>query len=146
MTNKIISSVILTTSIVFSILAAANPNNLLFLFASSNDVISISRLILAVGMVLLSFKGLVNNKEMKLAVKYLGLVLILFGGLSMLITPLGSAIYNYVKLLDVMIIAEAGVIFTSCAITLPQVPAKAPARRKKAATATASPKLRHKTA
>jgi hypothetical protein len=140
MTNKIISSVILTTCIFFFALANANPDNILFLFLSSNPLIGFSRIVLAAGMVVLSFKNVLYNPQVRQAAKYLGLGLIAFGGLSMIITPLGSAVYNYAKLLDWMIIAEAGVIFTSCAITIPQKLAK------KTTSRTKSAKLQHTTA
>jgi hypothetical protein len=119
MVNKVISTIILATSVVFLALANSQPDNLLFLFVSSNKLIAASRVLLAAGMVLLSFKGLVSSPRFRQGVKYFGLSLIAFGALSMVITNLGSALYDYMKLLDVMMIAEAGVIFTSCAITLP---------------------------
>jgi hypothetical protein len=120
MVNKVISSVILTTSVVFLALANSQPDNLLFLFLSPNELIGISRVVLGVGMVLLSFKGLLSNARIRQAVKYGGLSLMAFGVLCMLITPLSSALYDYLKLLDIMIVAEAGVIFTSCALSIPQ--------------------------
>ena len=142
MVNKVISGVMLTTSIVFLALANSQPDNILFLFLSSNKLIAVSRIVLAAGMVALSFKGLIEKEKTRQSVKYAGLGLILFGILSMLMTGLSSAMYDYVKLIDVMIIAEAGVIFTSCALTLPQ------AQSVKAPRSSAKPslKLRQKTA
>src|SRR5665647_200745 len=103
MVNKIISSVILVTSLAFLALSNSQPDNLLFLFVSPNKMVAVSRVLLAVGMVLLSFKGLLNSIQSRSAVKFLGLGLIAFGALAMVQTSLGSAMYNYVKLLDVMI-------------------------------------------
>lgn len=130
MTNKIISSMILTTVIVFWILGNANPDNLLFLFVSANPLVALSRIVLAIGMVVLSYKNLLFHSRLRLAAKYTGLSLIAFGTLLMAITPLGSAVYDYAKLLDWMIIAEAGIVFTSCALTLPQPTGKKLARAK----------------
>jgi|SRR5665213_908696 len=132
MTNKIISSVFLTICIVFFALANANPDNLLFLFVSANPVIVISRIILASGMVLLSFKNVLSNPQIRQAAMYFGFCLIAFGALSMVITPLGSAEYNYAKLLDWMMFAEAGVIFTTCALTMPEQVKKSTSRAKTA--------------
>lgn len=130
MTNKIISSVMLTTCIAFFALANANPDNLLFLFVSANPIISLARIVLALGMVLLSFKNILHNPQVRQSVMYLGFSLIAFGALSMVITPLGSAEYNYAKLMDWMIFAEAGTLFAFSALTAPvqikkQVSAKA---------------------
>ena len=140
MVNKVISSVIFTSSLVFLALANSQPDNLLFLFLSNNKLIAVSRVILAAGMMLLSFKSLLHNKKLRQSVKFSGLSLIGFGVLSMLITSLGSALYDYIKLIDIMIIAEAGVIYTSCAITHQLVATK------KAQPAKANMKLRQKAA
>lgn len=133
MTNKIISSTILSSSIVFLALASSQPDNLLFLFLSPDQSVGLSRVLLAIGMMTVSFKGFIDSERLRYAAKYFGLALIAFGMSSLLITSLGSALYSYVKLLDVMIIAEAGIIFTSCALALPK-------RRVMATVKTAKPK------
>jgi|GEM_PF-5261310 len=140
MVNKVISSVIFTSSLVFLALANGQPDNLLFLFLSNNKLIAVSRVVLASGMMLLSFKSLLHNKKLRQGIKFTGLFLIGFGALSMLITSLSSALYNYIKLIDILIIAEAGVIYTSCAITQQLATAA------KAKPAKANMKLRQKAA
>jgi hypothetical protein len=71
-----------------------------------------------------------------------GLGLIGFGVFALLITSLGSFLYDYIKIMDVMIITEAGIIVCSMALTHPTVKAAAPVkaknrRRPKAKVATA---------
>lgn len=120
MTNKIISSVILTASIVFFALSSSQPDNLLFLFLSPDQSVGLSRILLAIGMVAVSFKSFLSSERLRSAAKYGGLALMAFGMSTILFTSLSSALYSYIKLLDVMIIAEAGIIYTSCALTLPK--------------------------
>jgi hypothetical protein len=120
MTNKVISSTVLATTIAFLALATTQPDSILFLFLSPDQTVGLLRILLAIGMVFLSFRGFINSSRVRSAAKYSGLVLIAFGISSLMFTGLSSAIYDYAKLLDIMIIAEAGIIFTSSALTLPQ--------------------------
>lgn len=113
--NKIISLFFLAVSIVLLALSNSNPNNLLFLFVSNEPVANIARLMLTSGMTLFSFRRVITSKNFRNYVKYTGFGLMIFGFYSMI--SLGGLMYDYVKLLDVFILAEAGVIFTTIALT-----------------------------
>ncbi len=115
MTNKIISLFLLTVSIVFLVLSKSNPDNLLFLFVSNEPVANIARLTLASGITLISFRRIISSKSFRNFVKYLGFSLIIFGLYSMV--AIGGLMYDYVKLIDVFILAEAGIVFTTVALT-----------------------------
>lgn len=143
MTNKIISSVIFTTSVVFWALANANPDNLLFLFVSASPVANIARVVLGAGMMLLSFRRVLSSKQARSFVQYLGFGLVAFGAYSML--TVGGAMYDYIKLLDVFIIAEAGIIFTTCALTT-TIELRSTAEKEAARSATEAPALQRRAA
>jgi hypothetical protein len=119
MVNKTISVVILSASVVIAIIASTQPNNILFLFISSDRLMAAARVMLGLGMVFLSFRGYVSSRKLREYIMGGGLVLSAFGLAAMLITPFGSALYNHIKLLDTMILAEAGIVFANCALSLP---------------------------
>jgi hypothetical protein len=95
------------------------------------------RILLAAAMMLLAFRNVLFNQQVRSAVLYTGICLISFGVMAMLLTELSSALYDYVKLIDLFIITEAGIVFTTAAITSPLTSAM-PRR--------ATAKLRQKTA
>ena len=113
--NKIISLFFLAVSIVLLALSKSNPDNLLFLFVSNEPVANIARLMLTSGMTLFSFRRVITSRNFRDYVKYTGFGLMIFGFYSMI--SLGGLMYDYVKLLDVFILGEAGVIFTTIALT-----------------------------
>jgi intracellular septation protein A len=143
MVNKTISAVILSASVVIAAIAPSQPDNILFLFISPNKFIAACRVILALGMVFLSFRGYIGNRKLRESALCGGLVLTAFGIATLLITPLTNAVYDQVKLLDAMILAQAGIVFANCALSLP---AKLPKVRVQKAPARAKTKLQHKTA
>jgi hypothetical protein len=91
-------------------------------------------------MVFLSFRGYIGDRRLREGSLCGGLVLTAFGLTIMLITPVTSAVYDQVKLLDAMILAQAGIVFASCALSLPD---KLPKVRIKKAPARAKTKLQH---
>lgn len=114
-TNKIISLIMLAATVAFLALSRSDPNNLLFLFVSPEPVANVARLTLAIGMTLLSFRRIISSRSFRNCVKYAGFSLIIFGFYSMI--GIGGLINDYIKLLDVFIMAEAGIVLTTIALT-----------------------------
>jgi hypothetical protein len=117
MTNKVISTILLAVS--FPVLEAtpSHPNSLLFLFMSNNKIVATVRLALALILFAVSFNYLrLTHKVVQRIVLFIGVALILFGGLCLAQTSLGSMLYNYIKLLDMMVIVEAGVVLASASL------------------------------
>lgn len=138
MVNKTISAVVLSASVVIAALASNQPDNILFLFISPDRFIAAARVILAIGMVFLSFRGYLSNSKLREYALVGGLLLAAFGIAALVITPFTNAVYDQIKTLDAMILAEAGTVFASCALSLP---AKLPKVRVQKTRARAKTKL-----
>jgi accessory gene regulator protein AgrB len=141
-TNKVISSVILLACFPIMAILPTHPASLLFIFVSGNKWVSAVRLAVALIMFALSFGFIRPRQNAQRLWLGSGLGLIGFGVFALLITSLGSFLYDYIKIMDVMIITEAGIIVCSMALTHPTVKAAAPVkaknrRRPKAKVATA---------
>src|SRR5947209_2497388 len=115
MTNKIISSGMFVACVAFLAFAQTNPGSMLFIFASPNLIVNILRLVLATAMVIVSFERVIISKQIRNTVKYLGFSLTGLGIYSMI--TLGYGLYDYVKVLDALVLAETGVMFTFFALT-----------------------------
>ena len=116
MTNRVIAITMLGAAMGFFALGQSNPNSMLFLFAASNPLTAYLRLFLALAMVIISFNRVLINKQVRTGVMYIGLALLTFTAYSTLM--LGTkTMYDYVKLLDLFIIAEAGVMLTYYSLT-----------------------------
>ncbi|MDB5160805.1 MAG: hypothetical protein JWO96_185 [Candidatus Saccharibacteria bacterium] len=125
MTNKIISSVILAAAFPIMAITPSNSDSLLFIFISNNKFVATARLALALGMVALSF-NLFNffSTIAKKTFLYSGFGFIIFGLAAGLASSLGSFFYDYLKVLDVMTILEAGIILCSTALLVKAPKAK----------------------
>jgi len=147
MLNKLTSTVILACSFAVMPETGKHPDSLLFLFISPNRWVSTLRLILAIGLFLISFNTLSNifSHSYKLRKNLLGsgLFMIGFGLIGTLESSLGSIFYDYLKPLDLMIILEAGIILSSLALVTTPVKSSV---KPKTATKKTAPKLRQRTA
>jgi len=117
MLNKVISasSFILLTAILFE--ALFNPLDPVFLFFSDNPFVAVIRTLLVGGMVYFSFKKSVSGRTKK-SLAVLGSMLIITGFVCLMLTPIqGTLIYNYFHYLDFLVMIEAGVIFSSVALS-----------------------------
>jgi hypothetical protein len=134
MTNKIISSIILVAAFPIMAITPTNPDSLLFIFISNNKFVATARLALALVLVAISFGLISFNQVTKKTFLYVGLGLIATGLIAGLASSLGSFLYDYLKLLDVLIILEAGIILCSIALLPTPKPSRASAAgRKKSA-------------
>jgi hypothetical protein len=140
MVNKTISAVVLSASVVIAALASSQPNNILFLFISPDKFIAATRVVIALGMVFLAFRGYLSSRKLREYALAGGLILTAFGIAALVITPLTNAVYDQVKVLDAMILAEAGIVFAGCASDLPT---KLPKVRVQKARTRAKTKLQH---
>lgn len=131
-TNRIISSVILAACFPIMAILPSHPASLLFIFISGDKWVSTVRLAVALILVALSFNLIKLPRSARKPLLMTGLGLITFSLVALLATSFGSFLYDYMKILDIMITAEAGIIVCATALALPQVgPARA-ARRKTA--------------
>lgn len=139
--NRVISITMLGASLGFFALAQTNANSMLFLFASSKPLTAYLRLILALAMVVISFNRVLINKRFREVAMYAGFFLLALTAYSTLM--LGTkGLNDYVKLLDLYIIAEAGVMLSYYSLTstieLQSTEAKAAAKNAKKAPALVS--------
>jgi hypothetical protein len=138
MTNKIISSIILVAAFPIMAITPTNSDSLLFIFISNNRFIATARLALALALAAISFGLISFNRIAKKTFLYVGLGLIVGGMITGLASSLGSFLYDYLKLLDVLIILEAGIILCSIAL----LPVRKPSRRVSASHSKKSTKPR----
>jgi len=135
--NRIISTVILAAS--FSIMAIVpdHPASLLFIFISGNKWVGTIRMIIALVLLALSFNLIRPSESTRKPLLYGGVSLIFFGLISLLATSLGSFLYDYVKIMDVYILLETGIISCSIALTAEPAPSRTVTAKSKAKRAKA---------
>jgi hypothetical protein len=116
-TNKVISSVILAACFPVMAIIPSHPASLLFIFISGNKWVGTIRLAIALVLIAISFGLFRLRPSAKKPLLAVGTCFILFGVIALLATSLGSFMYSYIKIMDVMILLEAGIILCSAAIT-----------------------------
>jgi hypothetical protein len=131
MINKLISSVILAACFPILAITPSHQASLLFIFISGNKLVATFRLavaliMFAVSFRLINFSLLSKNKQL-----YTGLGLIVFGIFMVVMTSVDYFLYDYMKLLDVFIVLEAGIILCNNALITTQKRAPALANSKK---------------
>jgi hypothetical protein len=135
--NKITSSVILAVSFAIMAILPRHPASLLFIFVAGNKWVSAIRLALALGLFALSF-GIIRPARGFRSMLSIGCGLIVLGLIAFMATSFGYFLYDYMKILDVMIVLESGIILCSMALESQpvnktvrrHVPAKAKAKRR----------------
>lgn len=130
-TNKVISSVLLLTSIAITAVTPSHQDSLLFIFASPNFVIAAARVMVSYGLFWLSFSEYKPSKQNEKAFLIAGATLVGLGMAAVFATSFGYFLWNYLKILDIMIMMEVGIILMAAAV----VPAKAHIYRVKTARA-----------
>lgn len=137
-TNRIISSVILAACFPIMAILPSHPASLLFIFVSGNKWVSTIRLALALILLALSFGLIRLPKSARKPLIVTGLGMISFSFVALLATSLGSFLYDYMKILDVMITMEAGIIFCSLAMAMAERPQAVKAKKRAKAKAMAA--------
>ncbi|HET9850398.1 MAG TPA: hypothetical protein VFP35_02110 [Candidatus Saccharimonadales bacterium] len=128
-TSKVISVVLLLAQLGFFYMSLAHSHSLLFAFASLNIFVAVVRVLLAAGLVWLSFNTHRFSDKTREYFLSAGLAVIAFGLIAGLDTAMGSFLYGWVQPLDTMFLLEIGIIL--CAKSLPvTVFAKAKAKAK----------------
>lgn len=131
-TNRLISSVILAACFPIMAILPSHPASLLFIFISGNKWVSTARLAVALILVALSFNLIKLPRSARKPLLATGLGLIAFSLVALLATSFGSFLYDYMKILDIMITTEAGIIVCATALALPQAAAARAASRNRA--------------
>jgi hypothetical protein len=88
------------------------PNSQLFFFVSSDKWIALSRLILVGAMIWLSFKGHISNLKMRRYIWLAGISFMSVGTALMTATQVNGLLFDYFKPLDLLLLIEAGIIFS----------------------------------
>jgi hypothetical protein len=128
MLNKIVSLLVFLCVVAVLIWGSLSPENSLFFFISSNKWISIGRLLIAGSLVWISFRDVINTSEVKKLSLQAGLALMGLGTFLFFLTQYQSALFDYFKPLDLVLMIEAGVIFSLTSLTT--TPASAPKAKK----------------
>jgi hypothetical protein len=134
MINRIVSLLVLLCVVAVLIWGVLGPSNPLFFFISSNKWLSIVRLLVAGSLVWVSFGSVVNTAELKRTAYRGGLVLMGLGTLLFLLTQVQTALFDYLKPLDLLLLVEAGVIYSSVSLAAkPATKAKKKSRKRQMA-------------
>jgi hypothetical protein len=128
MTNKIVSLSVFLCVVAVLVWGSLSPSYTLFYFISSDKWLSIARLLLAGSLVWVSFGGVVSTKELKDIGLKAGLILMSVGAFLLLLTQFQGGLFDYLKPLDLLLIVEAGVIFSLTSLTA--TPASTPKPKK----------------
>lgn len=113
MTNKFISVVTLFCMLVVLLIANVSPADPLFSIISPDPAISALRLSLVAVMIYVAFKTFIKNRFLRRGLTGAGLVLIVFGLVSLVNPYISGLFYHYLMPLDLLLIVEAGIVLTA---------------------------------
>jgi len=116
MTNKLITGATLLCLLAIALVGHINPTDPLFAFVSIEQASMLFKLGLVAAMVSLTFLSLAKNAVLRASLAIVGLGLLSFGAVTLLVNPFGAALYEFLKPLDLLLVMEAGIIFTISAI------------------------------
>jgi hypothetical protein len=119
MVAKFITAVLFVLAIFIAIFSH-NSNDPLYLFISGNILINIARLIIIGTLLAICLHGYIHNSKVRQALMGFGFIMLGFGLLSMANMSIESALYNYLKPLDYILISELGVTATLMSLALPK--------------------------
>lgn len=127
MTTKITALTMSVCAAVLYLFSWTSPNDPLFFFVSNNSFIAIARLLVAGGLIWLSYKKRFHFKGVKLLLGLTAIALIAFGAITISIPTLYNSLYGLVNPLDYLFFITGG--FFLAASVLGIKPGKKPLPR-----------------
>jgi hypothetical protein len=116
MLNKLTSSVMAATAFAVMVVTPSNPSSMLFIFISNNKFIATARLVVALIMVAISFEFVRFGANARRPLLFSGLAFIAAGFVSVFVSPVLYGLYDYVKIMDILIAMELGVLLCTTAL------------------------------
>jgi hypothetical protein len=116
MGNKCLSCLILFAAIAVAMLGIHDPQNTVFSFISENKLTDVLRVALAAAMVGVSFRQQIFSQRARHILGAVGICLLSLGFISLTLTHLQGALYSYLRAWDLLLLAEAGVMFTTVSL------------------------------
>lgn len=98
-------------------LGLQSPNDPLLLFISGNPLFSSLRLILAISLLIISFKSRFKHKISGQASLYVGIALAISSIIGLAYVPAEYSLYTYVKPLDYFMILQIGLTYSLIGLT-----------------------------
>lgn len=104
------------TAFAVMVVTPSNPGSLLFIFISNNKIIATARLAIALVMVAISFDFIRFGNRARKPLLYAGLAFISLGLVTALVSPVLYSLYDYLKIMDLLIAMEFGVLLCNTAL------------------------------
>lgn len=113
MVNKLLSCTTLACMTGILLLVYTGPSGPISSFVSLDETANALRLILVGSMMALAFKEYIKRCFIRRLTAAGGMVLVAFGISALIVPALTAAVFDYLKFLDLLLIAEAGIVFSS---------------------------------
>jgi hypothetical protein len=124
MVDRFVSVATLLCVVIVAIVGIKSPNYPLFLFISSNLAVGLARISLVLLMIKVSFCQRIGSMRVCKYLGWAGIGLMSLAACSLWMTSVEGALYNFLKPMDLLLIMEAGVIFSLASLNSTSATAK----------------------